>query len=131
MSKRASRPFLAFVWQVQDLHRAVVDMARSTATEAVFDLSRHDFREQAGALEAAGAVHAKISPPAFLDPALPDFIRDAGLETLWVEYHPALNPGNIDDFLARIKELENLCQVVPISGDLDFLLKVVEAGQIL
>lgn len=129
MSKRASRPFLAFVWQVQELNRAVVDMARNTATEAVFDLSRHDFREQAGALEAAGAVHTKISPTAFLDPGLPDFIRDAGVETLWVEYHPALFPGNTDDFLNRLRELENLCQVVPISGDLNFLLQVVDTGQ--
>ncbi len=129
MSEGALRPFLAFVWQSQDLNRAVVDMARNTATTAIFDVSRHDFREWTADLNAVGAVHVKISPAAFLDPDLPDFIRVAGVETIWVEYHPALVPGTPDAFLARVRELENLCRVVPISGDLDFLLTLVDADQ--
>jgi acyl transferase domain-containing protein/NAD(P)H-dependent flavin oxidoreductase YrpB (nitropropane dioxygenase family)/NAD(P)-dependent dehydrogenase (short-subunit alcohol dehydrogenase family) len=129
MPDGALNPFLAFLWQAQDFNRSVVDMSRSTATAAIFDLSRHHPEKYAAALKEAGATHVKISPAAFLDSGLANFIKEAGIETLWVEYHPSVFPGDAATFLSRLRELKNLCQVVPISGDLSFLRHMMGAQE--
>lgn len=129
MPEGALPPFLATVWQPRDTSRTVVDMARRTATTVIFDLTRLDLREWTDRLKSAGAAHFKISPAAFLDPDLKEIIPDTGLETLWVECHPAIFPIDAGAFLARLRELESLCRVVPVSGDLNFLLDLVQADQ--
>ena len=48
-------PFLAFVWQPQDINPNVVDVSRRTATAAIFDLSRHNHLEWTAALKSAGS----------------------------------------------------------------------------
>jgi acyl transferase domain-containing protein/NAD(P)H-dependent flavin oxidoreductase YrpB (nitropropane dioxygenase family)/NAD(P)-dependent dehydrogenase (short-subunit alcohol dehydrogenase family)/acyl carrier protein len=128
MSDGALNPFLAFVWQPQDLSRTIVEMSRKTATTAIFDLSRHNPLEWTAALKSAGATHVKISSAALLEPGLNTLIQDTGLDTLWVEFHPALFPGNNASFLSRLQELESLCRVVPISGDLPFLRHLAQDG---
>lgn len=128
MSAGALSPFLATVWHPRDLSPTVVGMAESTGTIAIFDLSRHALKEWPPALKAAGAVHLKISPADFLDPGLKELLRDTGINTLWVEYHPATFSGEAAAFAARLRELAALCRVVPVSGDLDFLLKLITAG---
>jgi hypothetical protein len=75
MPDGALNPFLAFVWQPRDLNRTVLDMSRSTATAAIFDLSNHRPQEFTAALKDAGAVHVKISPAAFLDSGLTKVIE--------------------------------------------------------
>jgi acyl transferase domain-containing protein/NAD(P)H-dependent flavin oxidoreductase YrpB (nitropropane dioxygenase family)/NAD(P)-dependent dehydrogenase (short-subunit alcohol dehydrogenase family)/acyl carrier protein len=129
MPAGAFSPFVAFVWQPKDLNRAVMDMSRGTATTAIFDLSRHHPQEWTPALKSAGAGHVKISAEALLEPGLTTFIEEAGIDTLWVEYHPALFPGDAALFLSRLQELESSCRVVPISGDLDFLRHIIKAEQ--
>ena len=129
MPDGALNPFLAFVWQPQDLNRAVTDMSRSTATAAIFDLSRHHLKDYSAALKDAGATHIKISPAVFLDSGLPKIIEEAGIDTLWVEYHPSVFPGDAAAFLSRLRELKNLCRVVPISGDLSFLRHMMGAKE--
>ena len=127
MPDGALSPFLALVWQPQDLNRTVMDMSRGTATTAIFDLSRHHPEEWTAALKSAGAGHVKISSEALLDPGLETFIQEAGVDTLWVEFHPAIFPGDAALFLSRLRKFENLCRIVPISGDLDFLLHLVRS----
>jgi|UniRef100_A0A7V6A1L5 acyl transferase domain-containing protein/NAD(P)H-dependent flavin oxidoreductase YrpB (nitropropane dioxygenase family)/NAD(P)-dependent dehydrogenase (short-subunit alcohol dehydrogenase family)/acyl carrier protein len=129
MPDGALTPFLAFVWQPEDLNRTVLDMSRSAATVAIFDLSRHNPREFSAALKDACATHIKISPDAFLDPGLPKIIEETGIDTLWVEYHPSAFPGDAAVFLRRLGELKNLCRVVPISGDLSFLRHMIGAKE--
>jgi acyl transferase domain-containing protein/NAD(P)H-dependent flavin oxidoreductase YrpB (nitropropane dioxygenase family)/NAD(P)-dependent dehydrogenase (short-subunit alcohol dehydrogenase family)/acyl carrier protein len=129
MPDGALSPFLALVWQPQDLNRTVMDMSRGTATTAIFDLSRHHPEEWTAALKSVGAGNVKISSEALLDPGLDSFIQEAGIDTLWVEFHPVLFPGDADLFLSRIQKFENLCRIVPISGDLNFLLHLVRAEQ--
>ena len=127
MPDGALNPFLAFVWQPQDLNRAVMDVSRSTTAAAIFDLSTQDPREWTAALKSAGAVHVKISPAAFLDSDLHNIVAEAGIQTLWVEFHPVLFPGDAAIFLNRLRELKDLCRVVPISGDFAFLRQMVGA----
>ena len=129
MPDGALNPFLAFVWQPQDLNRAVMDVSRSTAAAAIFDLSTQDPREWTAALKSAGAVHVKISPTSFLDPDLHKIVKEAGIQTLWVEFHPVLFPGDAATFLNRLGELKDLCRVVPISGNFDFLRRLVQAPE--
>ena len=129
MPDGALSPFIALLWQPQDLNRTVMDMSRGTATTAIFDLSRHHPEEWTAALKAAGAGHVKISSEALLDPGLDAFIQEAGVDTLWVEFHPILFPGDAALFLSRLQKFENLCRIVPISGDLEFLLQLVRAEQ--
>ncbi|MGQ9687374.1 MAG: SDR family NAD(P)-dependent oxidoreductase [Desulfobaccales bacterium] len=124
MPDGALNPFLAFVWQPKDLNSTVVDISRTSAIVAIFDLSRHQPGEWTGALKAAGARQVKISPAAFLAPDLNDFVQEAALDTLWVEYHPALFPGQADAFIQRFREVEALVRVAPISGDLSFLRQI-------
>ena len=127
MPDGALSPFIAFVWQPQDLNRTVMDLSRGTATTAIFDLSRHHPQEWTAGLKSAGAGHVKISSEALLDPNLTDFVQEAGIDTLWVEFHPDLFPGGADLFLSRLQKLESGCRVVPISGDLDFLRQMIKA----
>ncbi len=129
MPDGALNPFLAFVWQPQDLNRAVMDVSRSTAAAAIFDLSTQDPREWTAALKSAGAVHVKISPTSFLDSDLHKIVKEAGIQTLWVEFHPVLFPGDAAIFLNRLGELKDLCRVVPISGNFDFLRQLVQAPE--
>jgi acyl transferase domain-containing protein/NAD(P)H-dependent flavin oxidoreductase YrpB (nitropropane dioxygenase family)/NAD(P)-dependent dehydrogenase (short-subunit alcohol dehydrogenase family)/acyl carrier protein len=129
MPDGALSPFLAFVWQPQDLNRTVMDLSRGAAATAIFDLSRHHLKDWTAALKSTGAGHVKISAEALLDPNLSTFIQETGIDTLWVEFHPALFPGDAALFLSLLRKLEDLCRVVPISGDLDFLLHAVRAAQ--
>jgi acyl transferase domain-containing protein/NAD(P)H-dependent flavin oxidoreductase YrpB (nitropropane dioxygenase family)/NAD(P)-dependent dehydrogenase (short-subunit alcohol dehydrogenase family)/acyl carrier protein len=114
-------PFLALVWQPQDINSTVVEVSHKTATAAIFDLSRHNHLEWTAALKSAGAEHVKVSSAAFLDPELDDFLNRTGIGTLWVEIHPSLFPGDTDVFLRRSRELAGRCRVAAISGDLAFL----------
>lgn len=114
-------PFLAFVWQPQDINPNVVDVSRKTATAAIFDLSRQNHLDWTAALKTAGADQVKVSSAAFLNPSLDDFLQKAGIDTLWVEFHPDLFPGGADAFLSRTRELRGRCRVAPISGDLALL----------
>jgi len=127
MPDGALNPFLGFVWQPQDLNRTVMDASRSTATAAIFDLSTQNLQEFTAVVKSAGALHVKISPAAFLDPGLKEFIEATGVDTLWVEYHPAVFPGDAATFLNRLAELRDLCRVIPISGDLSFLRHMIGA----
>ncbi|MFW6112836.1 MAG: acyl transferase, partial [Thermodesulfobacteriota bacterium] len=129
MPDGALSPFVAFVWQPQDLNRTVMDMSRGTATTAIFDLSRHHPLEWTAALKSAGAGHVKVSSEALLDPGLPRFLEEAGIDTLWVEFHPDLFPGDGALFLNRLQKLGEVCRVVPIAGDLDFLRQLIQAEQ--
>ncbi|MFW6127455.1 MAG: acyl transferase, partial [Thermodesulfobacteriota bacterium] len=129
MPDGALSPFVAFVWQPQDLNRTVMDMSRGTATTAIFDLSRHHPLEWTAALKSAGAGHVKISSEVLLDPTLTTFIQETGIDTLWVEFHPDLFPGDAALFLSRLQRLGDICRVVPISGDLDLLRHSLKADQ--
>uniref|UniRef100_A0A7C5EMD4 SDR family NAD(P)-dependent oxidoreductase n=1 Tax=Desulfobacca acetoxidans TaxID=60893 RepID=A0A7C5EMD4_9BACT len=128
MPADALPPFLATVWQPRDLHRTVVDLARDTATLAIFDFSRQKLSDWSDRLREVAATQIKISSADFLSAGLSEVVQAAGVDTLWVEYHPAEFPYEEGAFLSRIRELTGVCRVVPISGDVDFLLKVVQAA---
>lgn len=121
MPQKQSSPILSFVWQPHEITSAVIDVARQTATGAIFDISEGVNGDIAKALQAAGAKEIKISINDLMDPATEDFLGQTDVGTLWVEYHPALTTVSHEAFLERLRELSDRFRCVPISGDLDLL----------
>jgi acyl transferase domain-containing protein/NAD(P)H-dependent flavin oxidoreductase YrpB (nitropropane dioxygenase family)/NAD(P)-dependent dehydrogenase (short-subunit alcohol dehydrogenase family) len=121
MNTAQTKPIFAFVWRPGEITPAVVDAAGRTSTVALFDISMDRTESTAVHLKAAGARDVKISAERFMDPALERFLRDSGVSTLWVEYHPALASWTAEAFLERVQELSPRFTCIPISGDPDFL----------
>ncbi len=121
MSRTQTTPILAFLWRPKEITPAVVDMARQTSAIAIFDISSDQNEDTAKALKVAGAKDIKISAEYALDPALEGFLHKSKVDTLWVEYHPALVTCNPEAFLERLRELSAQLKCIPISGDLALL----------
>jgi len=99
----------------------VVDLARHPFAGAIFDIGADHTVDTAKALKAAGAKDIKISAEYFMDPAFEGFVQESNVDTVWVEYNPALVTCTPEAFLERVRELSALFSCIPISGDLDFL----------
>ncbi|MBN1106924.1 MAG: SDR family NAD(P)-dependent oxidoreductase [Deltaproteobacteria bacterium] len=121
MSRQPSEHVLAFLWRPGEINRSVVDAARQTSASAIFDISEVSTGDTAAALQTAGAKDIKISAEYVMDPASEDFLRASRVDTVWVEYHPALDTCTPEAFLERLRELSVRFRCVPISGDLHFL----------
>jgi len=118
--------FFAFVWGPWNVSHTVVDVARLTASRAIFDLSAMQFAQMAAALRTIGASAVKISAPDLMDPQLEVFLEESGIKTLWVEYHPDLFPGAPEIFLQRLDQLSARCACLPIISDLDLLHRIIQ-----
>ncbi|MEW6666215.1 MAG: SDR family NAD(P)-dependent oxidoreductase [Thermodesulfobacteriota bacterium] len=121
MHETLPNPVFAFLWRPAEITPAVVDMARQTSTVALFDIGPNPAGDIQRALQAAGAKDIRIWAGDFMDPALEGFLAAARVETLWVEYHPALESCAPEAFLSRARELSARFACIPISGDPDFL----------
>ena len=109
MSSQSVRPTIAFVWRPCEISSSVVDVARRTGSQAIFDLSATDF-EQAGlsllqADATASAVEIKISPEALMSEGLEELLHETELSRVWVEIHPALIDRDADIFFTQIAKL--------------------------
>lgn len=112
---------LAFVFRSNEITQPVADLARLKFAGAIFEIGEDHTADIAKALKAAEARDIKISAESFMDPGVEAFIRESGVETLWVEYHPALVDFTSRAFLDRLRELSGRFRCIPISGDLEFL----------
>jgi acyl transferase domain-containing protein/NAD(P)H-dependent flavin oxidoreductase YrpB (nitropropane dioxygenase family)/NAD(P)-dependent dehydrogenase (short-subunit alcohol dehydrogenase family) len=121
MTRKQSRPIIAFVWRPEEITPAVVDAATRTSTVALFDICTDRTGNLAKPLKAAGARDVKISAEYFMEPTLDHFLLESLVPTLWVEYHPAFAPCTAEAFLGRVQELSARVTCIPISGDPDFL----------
>ncbi|MBW2260323.1 MAG: nitronate monooxygenase, partial [Deltaproteobacteria bacterium] len=105
MSMQQSNPILAFLWRPNEINHSVVEVARQTSAGAIFDVSEDHTDDTAKALKAAGAKDIKISAESFMDPSLEGFLQESSVDTLWVEYHPALVTDTPEAFLERLREM--------------------------
>ena len=121
MSIQESNPILAFIWRSNQIAHSVVDLTRLKFAGAIFELSEDRPGDNAQALKAVGAKDIKISAEFFMDPAFEGFLQESGVETLWVEYHPALVTCTHEAFLDRLREWSARLRCIPVSGDLEFL----------
>ena len=121
MSTRESNPILAFLWRSGEITQSVADLARMNFTGAIFEVGEDHPGDDAKALKAAGAKDIKISAETFMDPAFEGFLQESEVDTLWVEYHPALVAFTHEAFLDRLRELSARFRCIPVTGDLEFL----------
>ena len=121
MTQSQTKPIFAFLWRPREIRSAVIETARRTSATAIFDVTADQTGDTAKALRAAGAKDIKISAEGLMDPVLEDFLQESRIDTLWVEYHPALTACAPRAFLQRLRELSARVKCIPVSGDLDFL----------
>jgi malonyl CoA-acyl carrier protein transacylase len=121
MNKNQSNPILSFLWQANDISDSVVNVANQTSTGAIFDISENHSTDTAKALKSSGAKDILISADNLMDPTLDGFLQGTHVETLWVDYHPALATCTAETFLERLHEVSSRFRCIPISGDLEFL----------
>ena len=100
--------------------RPVVDMARQTSTGAIFDLSPRLTPDISPGSQAAGATDIKISSDQSMDPAIEAGLRQAGVHTVWIEYHPALTAGAPEEFLDGCTNCRHRSTVFPSAGISNF-----------
>lgn len=117
---------LSFVWPSHDISHGVVDAARQTSAGAIFDVGNEPAEETAEALNAAGAREIKISAAYFMAPQLNEFLRICHVDTLWIEFHPALTAIAPEAFLKRLDEVSPRVDCIPISGDVVFLTRCLQ-----
>ena len=121
MSIKPFKPILAFLWQSAEISRSVVDAARRTSSVALFDVVADAPTDTAKVLRDARAKDVKLSVKDLMNPAFEGFLESSSVETLWVEYHPALVSCTPEAFLDRMGKLSTRYKCIPVSGDLDFL----------
>ena len=124
------RPIIAFVWRQKEITSSIVETARSTRTQAIFDLSAIQPESAGMALlqaDAAGdAVDLKISAASLMDPGLEEFLKETGIRRLWIELHPVLLEEDPDHFLQRISELAGDFDVFPVVGSVDLASRILD-----
>jgi malonyl CoA-acyl carrier protein transacylase len=107
-------------------------MAHRTGSRAIFDFSAMRAEGLGFSLRSAdpsGQVRdIKISAPALIDPSLDRFLKETGVQNIWVECHPQLFPGSPAAFLQRLRELSKSHRCFPIIGDLNLLAGVFQDG---
>ncbi len=129
MPEEGFQPFFAFVWRPQDISRSVVEMARTTSTRAIFDIPVVNIEQIAKDLKSSRAREIKISTEQLINPALDKFLDRAGIETLWVEYHPGVSAFSLDDFFERFLELSGKYNCLPVASDPDLLVRLAQLDQ--
>ncbi len=121
MSSNQHALTLGFVWTPGEISSSVVETARRTGTRAIFDLSSAGLDSSEMALvqaDAGGdAVDVKVSPEALLEEPLEDFLKETGLNRVWVELHPVMLDATPDTYLDRINGLSPRISVVPVVSD--------------
>ena len=130
MTQDHLRPIIAFVWSPREITSSVVETARSTKTQAIFDLTATQPESAGTALlqaDASGdAVDLRISPISLMDPELGEFLNEVGIRRLWVELHPALLADDLDSVLDRINSLAADFDVFPVMGSTDLISRVLD-----
>ena len=132
MSAEARVPIIAFVWRPEEIGPPVTQMAHRTGSRAIFDFSMmgaealHSFLQRT---DPAGHVSdIKISAPTLMDPSLGRFLKDTGVQDIWVECHSPFSQGDLSAFLQRLRVLSENHRCFPIIGDLDLLAAIVKDG---
>ena len=122
-------PIIAFVWRPEDMILPVTQMAHRTGSRAIFDFSMMGLdalRSFLRKADPAGQVRdIKISVPALMDPSLGQWLKETGVQNIWVECHPRVFRGDPCAFLQRLRDLPEDYGCFPIIGDLNLLAAVL------
>ncbi|MBS1192062.1 MAG: Acyl transferase, partial [Nitrospirae bacterium] len=123
-------PIIAFVWRPEEIIPPVIHMAHRTGSRAIFDLSLMGVEGLHASLrkaDPAGHVRdIKIPASALMDPSLGRFLRETGVQDIWVECHPRFFEEDTATVLRRLSELSENHRCFPIVGDLDLLTAILK-----
>ena len=126
----SDKPSIAFLFYPEHISPPVVRAARQTGTKAVFDLAGIDpvaARERLLQADiSSDAVELKLSADFLFDPALPDFLTEAKVATVWVELHGTPEQRETRALLAKISELSGEFTIIPITGRLPLIREIIE-----
>lgn len=118
-------PIIAFVWRPEEISPPVIQMAHQTGSRAIFDFSlmgAEGLRSFLRKADPAGHVQdIKISAPTLIDPSLGRFLRETGVQDIWVECNPQFFWGDRSTLLQSLGELSENHRCFPIIGDVDLL----------
>jgi len=124
MAPTARNPVIAFVWRSQEIIRPVVEMAHQTGTCAIFDISDVHPLKAVPSLKDSGGRQVKVSAEHFMDASVEKLLSETPVDTLWIEYHPSIDPIDPDRFIERIHELGTNITCVPIVSDPELLTRL-------
>ncbi|MBF0233531.1 MAG: acyl transferase, partial [Desulfamplus sp.] len=131
MSAVHQNSIIGFVWQPEEITPAVIQMVQRTKSRAIFDFSMmegtDDLYSCLRAADPAGLVRdIKILAPALMDPSLGLVLKGKGVQNLWVEFSLADSDEDISLFLKKLQEISKECCCFPITGDTDFVAKMLK-----
>ncbi len=130
MTADHTRPIIAFVWPPKEITSSVVETARSSKTQAIFDLSTIQPESAGTALlqsdASRDAVDLKISPTFLMNPGLEEFLGETGINRVWVELHPILLEEDPEDVLKRIEDLTGHFDVIPVVGSVNLISSILD-----
>ena len=121
---------IGFVWRPEEVTPAVIQMAQTTGSRAIFDFSMMNVVELRSFLQKtdpAGHVRdIKISVPALLDPSLGQLLDETGIREIWVECYSPFHQGDPSILIRRLKELSEKRHCFPITGDKQLLAALIK-----
>lgn len=112
---------LSFLWHPAEVSQDVIAVADRTSTDAIFDIGSSFSDNVRAALQSAKVTNIKVSIEDLMEPELEQLLEQTRIETIWVEYIPALGSCKPDEFIHRLRQLTERYECIPISGDLEFL----------
>jgi malonyl CoA-acyl carrier protein transacylase len=124
-------PIIAFVWRPEEMVPPVTQMAHRTGSRAIFDFSVMGAEALRSFLQRNSASHIsdiKISARTLMDPSLGRFLKDTGVQDIWVECQPPFSQGDFSAFRQRLRVLSENHRCFPIIGDLDLLAAILKDG---
>ncbi len=122
MDRSFTDRFIASVWRLSDAGPELTRKLGKTSTRPIFDLGNWEPNE--GPLAEAGVREVYLSVDRFMDDGLVDLLERTGVETLWIECHPAYENAGPDRWLERARRLGPRFNCIPVSGDPAFLTRV-------
>ncbi|MFH1136123.1 MAG: SDR family NAD(P)-dependent oxidoreductase [Pseudomonadota bacterium] len=124
------QPGVAFLFSPEHLASAVIEASQRIGVKAVFDLTGLDpialLEERRHDLATMDGIELKLSAEALLlDPAIPGFLGELGVTTIWTELLEPLAP-DADAVLEKLSELSGAPTIVPILGSVPLIRKTLQ-----
>ncbi|NLI82598.1 MAG: SDR family NAD(P)-dependent oxidoreductase [Deltaproteobacteria bacterium] len=121
--ERSTEPDAAFsfVWRLANCNRKALEAHQKVGMRIIVDASGLPIEEAIDRLQAPPfsgfTVDLKVPFSWFPDPRLDNLLKNPGMGTLWVEYHPVLHDLPLEVFLRRLEELDSTHPCRPVLAD--------------
>ncbi len=129
MSENENSPIAGFLWRFKDISPSIPEMASSSGSLAIFDLTEIDLEDAVSAFlrdcRTTEAVQIKISAETLLSEYLEEFLQETGIMGFWVELNPWELKHSIDTYLIRMQRLANTYLCYPVISSMELIGKIL------